>query len=352
MGSPALPYYCSMGLQDNATDPYHTTATGSVGGMDFCLYPDDGQPRPICLSPFVLEHQSFPSDQSFGRRNDKSTNSEAMDTDVHLGYAANASAVSPQMYSTVAAPSSSPWQGGSNSCPTGTTASTRSWLSPQPNLFGAGVPAGDQYCEVDQRYNDGIATVFNEYPEPTSPISTDAATTTTGGGSTESGRKKKRRHGSSSGTSGSTPPISRLDGSTTNPHRTTQLRTTQRSSKYSNSSHKPAETMEEQKARAMHNQVEQQYRKRLNAQFERLLAALPPDESSNDGGNGGAGGSHVVDGEDRRVSKAEVLDRARQRIKTLEKETASLERQNHELFGNVGRLRKEWARRMGGCSGF
>ncbi|CAI4211931.1 unnamed protein product [Parascedosporium putredinis] len=147
-------------------------------------------------------------------------------------------------------------------------------------------------------------------------------------------RKKRRRH--------STPVVSAKDkqapGGPGGPgdekrRSTTQLRTASRAPKrYSQSTaRKPAETAEEVKARAAHNQVEQQYRKRLNAQFERLLAG---------------GGCRM--GMEKRISKAEVLDLARRRIKLLERERASLERQKDELLGSVGRMQEEWTRRLGG----
>ncbi|WKT50247.1 hypothetical protein QSH57_015195 [Fusarium oxysporum f. sp. vasinfectum] len=85
----------------------------------------------------------------------------------------------------------------------------------------------------------------------------------------------------------------------------------------------PSETSEEVKARAAHNQVEQQYRKRLNTHFERLLAVLP------------APGTEGGIANDRRVSKAEVLDLARERIRALEKQTARLERERRELRGRI-----------------
>ncbi|PKS06723.1 hypothetical protein jhhlp_006797 [Lomentospora prolificans] len=162
-------------------------------------------------------------------------------------------------------------------------------------------------------------------------------------------RKKRRRH--------STPVVSAKDkqaqGGPGDEKRrsTTQLRTASRAPKrYSQSTaRKPAETAEEVKARAAHNQVEQQYRKRLNAQFERLLAVLPQpdyDEEGMDEEGGEGGGCRM--GMEKRISKAEVLDLARRRIKLLEKERATLERQKEELLGSVGRMQEEWTRRLGG----
>lgn len=164
-------------------------------------------------------------------------------------------------------------------------------------------------------------------------------------------RKKRRRH--------STPVVSNADRDKNTPgmtdekrRSTTQLRTASRAPKrYSQSTaRKPAETPEEVKARAAHNQVEQQYRKRLNAQFERLLSVLPqPDydeEGMDEEGGGGEGGGRV--GMEKRISKAEVLDLARRRIKLLERERATLERQIEELSTNERKMQDEWARRHGG----
>ncbi|TVY64808.1 Allergen Fus c 3 [Fusarium oxysporum f. sp. cubense] len=112
------------------------------------------------------------------------------------------------------------------------------------------------------------------------------------------------------------------DGPKRNP---TQLRTASRAPKKRTAAQPrhPSETSEEVKARAAHNQVEQQYRKRLNTHFERLLAVLP------------APGTEGGIANDRRVSKAEVLDLARERIRALEKQTARLERERRELRGRI-----------------
>lgn len=99
----------------------------------------------------------------------------------------------------------------------------------------------------------------------------------------------------------------------------TQLRTASRApKKRSQLAQRPAESTEDVKARAAHNQVEQQYRKRLNGYFEKLLEVLPEGEAG-----------------ERRVSKAEVLDLARRRIKVLEKEMAGLQKERKELRGRI-----------------
>lgn len=80
-------------------------------------------------------------------------------------------------------------------------------------------------------------------------------------------------------------------------------------------------------ARTNHNQVEKQYRNRLNGQFETLLDTLPHDPEM-------AG--------DKRVSKAEVLVLAKKHIARLETEKRELEFINEELEEKVEGLRRTW----------
>ncbi|KAF7548505.1 hypothetical protein G7Z17_g6999 [Cylindrodendrum hubeiense] len=110
----------------------------------------------------------------------------------------------------------------------------------------------------------------------------------------------------------------------------TQLRTASRAPKKSPNilPQRPTETVEDVKARAAHNQVEQQYRKRLNLHFERLLVGVPAPRSSAGGRRDGIG--------ERRVSKAEVLDLATERIQVLEREMSRLERERRELRVRLG----------------
>ncbi|KAK4235750.1 hypothetical protein C8A03DRAFT_46159 [Achaetomium macrosporum] len=92
-------------------------------------------------------------------------------------------------------------------------------------------------------------------------------------------------------------------------------------------------TPEERRARRNHNLVEKQYRNRLNAQFERLLAVLPVDECRTR-----AGGMDRVESsgaDEKRMSKAEVLDLATRRIRTLEVERNQLLRERRELLRNI-----------------
>lgn len=93
-------------------------------------------------------------------------------------------------------------------------------------------------------------------------------------------------------------------------------------------------TPEERRARHSHNIVEKQYRNRLNAQFVRLLAVLPADQRNASSGDDSTISDAPV-AEDKRVSKAEVLDLATRRIKALEERRRRLEEENSQLLGNV-----------------
>jgi len=102
----------------------------------------------------------------------------------------------------------------------------------------------------------------------------------------------------------------------------------------------PGPTEEVRRARHNHNLVEKQYRNRLNGHFERLIAVLPPATGEDDDefpdGMGGAGGG-CGDDPRRRLSKAEVLDLARRRIKTLERQNEGLRLEREQLSLKLGR---------------
>jgi hypothetical protein len=86
--------------------------------------------------------------------------------------------------------------------------------------------------------------------------------------------------------------------------------------------------------RTVHNNVEKQYRMRMNAHFETLLATIPKDVIRNSGiGEGGA----VTN-----VSKAETLLLAVGYIKTLERQEKELSSQNKFLEADVARFKKEF----------
>ncbi|TEA19340.1 Allergen Fus c 3 [Colletotrichum sidae] len=135
-----------------------------------------------------------------------------------------------------------------------------------------------------------------------------------------------------------------------------RLRSASRTSK--NASQKPSDTAEERRNRASHNLVEKQYRNRLNAQFEGLLNALPEQVRGPAGvaagagagtgdGDGGGGGGDDSDpqhaDQERRVSKAEVLDMARRHIKSLERERHELQRERSDLLRNLEMMEHEMA---------
>ncbi|KAL0472121.1 hypothetical protein QR685DRAFT_226636 [Neurospora intermedia] len=110
-------------------------------------------------------------------------------------------------------------------------------------------------------------------------------------------------------------------------------------------------------ARVKHNKVEQKYRNRLNARFEALLDVLPPSvalpgeqgfESETTEQMQPLGRrTDVVEldipDKERRVSKSEVLDRARMYIQTLENEHKRLAAERKQLrkiwdeYGNANR---------------
>ncbi|OTB07130.1 hypothetical protein M426DRAFT_8859 [Hypoxylon sp. CI-4A] len=124
-----------------------------------------------------------------------------------------------------------------------------------------------------------------------------------------------------------------------------RLRSASRTSK--NTHHNPPATFEEQKNRDTHNQVEKQYRNRLNAHFESLLEALPETMQAGEGEDDG----EALDLTDRRVSKAEVLDMARRHIQTLERDNAALEGERDELRNHMERMQWLFRRCEGGGGG-
>ncbi|KAJ9131072.1 hypothetical protein NKR23_g11899 [Pleurostoma richardsiae] len=95
----------------------------------------------------------------------------------------------------------------------------------------------------------------------------------------------------------------------------------------------PATSPEEERTRSGHNQVEKQYRNRLNQYFERLLAVLPASLNTDGDQQGEDKGLDL----DKRLSKTEVLDIARRHIRTLERETSELEVEKQQLVDEIGR---------------
>lgn len=119
-----------------------------------------------------------------------------------------------------------------------------------------------------------------------------------------------------------------------------RLRSTTHSSRQttfcsSSSSAKSPSSRENSKGRTNHNQVEKQYRNRLNGQFETLLSSLPNDDDR--------------DGAKARVSKADVLVLAKKHIVQLEREEMMLEEQRQNLQGNVQELKRRFMEVGGIC---
>lgn len=94
-------------------------------------------------------------------------------------------------------------------------------------------------------------------------------------------------------------------------------------------------TPEERRARRNHNLVEKQYRNRLNAQFERLLAVLPIDQYRHCSGSVTENGRITSILDDKRMSKAEVLDLAVRRIRTLEADKERMQRDRREMVRRI-----------------
>lgn len=128
-----------------------------------------------------------------------------------------------------------------------------------------------------------------------------------------------------------------------------RLRSASRASK--NSVSRPSDTAEERRTRASHNLVEKQYRSRLNAQFEGLLGVLPdPDlgqaeyiKTEAGVGTPAPPADTEQDPGDKKVSKAEVLERARAHIETLERQSEALARQREALLKSLVEAEGEMA---------
>ncbi|KAH8656731.1 hypothetical protein BGZ61DRAFT_523896 [Ilyonectria robusta] len=89
--------------------------------------------------------------------------------------------------------------------------------------------------------------------------------------------------------------------------------------------------------RHSHNLAEKQYRNRLNQQFNNLLAALPAPPSEDcdchDIGNRRLSKARCL-------SKARVMDHARQRIKSLERENQALVKERDKLMKNINLMQE------------
>ncbi|KAL1889363.1 hypothetical protein Sste5346_008930 [Sporothrix stenoceras] len=118
-----------------------------------------------------------------------------------------------------------------------------------------------------------------------------------------------------------------------------------RSSTSSRTAQPSTERLDDKKTRGTHNIVEKQYRNRLNARFEDLMNALPPESlrSPSSGLGDSSEATATVDSAERRASKAEVLEMARQHIQQLEQRRDNLARERDGLLGTSQRLQRIYA---------
>ncbi|KAI1393858.1 uncharacterized protein F4822DRAFT_439759 [Hypoxylon trugodes] len=186
-----------------------------------------------------------------------------------------------------------------------------------------------QSVAPDSRASDAADAYHHAYPQGYGTTMTSPPASTVSAGSSH----KKHKHASRSKRSRQQQVLSPGSTSSASNSGKSRLRSASRTSK--NTHHNPPASAEEQKSRETHNQVEKQYRNRLNAHFESLLDALPETMQAGEGEDEG----EALDLTDRRVSKAEVLDMARRHIQTLERECAALEGERDELRNNMARLR-------------
>lgn len=204
-----------------------------------------------------------------------------------------------------------------------------------------------QAVAPESRPLDSADMYHHQYPQGYGAVVTSPPSVS----STSAGSSRKQKHAASRSRKSRNSQQVLSPGSTSSTSnnasssRSSRLRSASRTSK--NTHHNPPASAEEQKSRETHNQVEKQYRNRLNAHFESLLDALPETMQAGEGEDGDEGAGAALDLTDRRVSKAEVLDMARRHIQALERECAALEGERDELRNNMARLR--WL--FGRCEG-
>lgn len=104
------------------------------------------------------------------------------------------------------------------------------------------------------------------------------------------------------------------------------------------SSNRTKSTRRDRAPTNQHNEIEKQYRTRLNHHFAQLLARIPRESIIASGFESGAG---------RAVSKAETLVLAEQYIKKLEEEELVLRGENRELQTDFEGIKEEWVRQGG-----
>jgi hypothetical protein len=112
-----------------------------------------------------------------------------------------------------------------------------------------------------------------------------------------------------------------------------QLRSASRISKNRKRRH-PVLSNSQKHARECHNLVEKQYRTRLKAQFENLLAVLPTPQDPNYAGKDATGNPG------RYLSRGQVLEAARERIIKLENEVELSTLRRDRLLKDMARMER------------
>ncbi|KIH90639.1 hypothetical protein SPBR_00625 [Sporothrix brasiliensis 5110] len=109
----------------------------------------------------------------------------------------------------------------------------------------------------------------------------------------------------------------------------------------------PAEKQSRKRSRGAQNIMERQYRNRLNARFEDLMNALPPESLRSPATVFGYSSATAVTANavERQASKGEVLELARKHIQRLEQQRDDLKRERDELQDTSQRLQKIYASR-------
>ncbi|KAF4633532.1 hypothetical protein G7Y89_g4587 [Cudoniella acicularis] len=205
-------------------------------------------------------------------------------------------------------------------------------------------PEGDgEYNGTQQRY----LSYSNEGPSASSSTVVSAESAPKPKWGTSKGPRKKQDSSKSQGApahakSGKKDQRRNSNHSST-PSSSHQLRSTKNAQKlsYAPTSAAASATQTTLNSKASHNQVEKQYRNRLNDQFNTLLSSIPSEVVGQEITGYGQ------DGSDRRVSKAEVLVLAKRHIETLEKAKEKLEQEKEYLKGSVRKLKGAWVD-MGG----
>ena len=242
--------------------------------------------------------------------------------------------------------------------PSSTTYSSGSYLSsPELGSFNdefispaaLGAETDNESLSSSKRGADETSTIASEPSRPSKKQCSSKVSTAKASKEKPSSKSKPKSSKSSKAASASAAAASATSGHGGNHN--IQLRTASRKPKTNASpkSSSPAEeedddeealTNEEKRARQSHNAVEKQYRNRLNMQFERLLAVLPADQQAEARDRHHIKGGSSSDADDKRMSKAEVLDMARRRIRALEEERLALQEERKGLIENVSEMQR------------